>query len=63
MSELSNQQLLQVAQQKISEYEKLIAEKNLYLSRLEMDLEHAIRQCKKIAADKMQTYCTTTMRG
>lgn len=38
--------------QKLAEYESAISEKDYYLAKLEMDLEHAIGQCKKIAAAK-----------
>lgn len=38
-----------ILKQKIMEYEKLLAEKNLYLAKLEMDLEHLTMLCKKIA--------------
>ncbi|HSX19977.1 MAG TPA: hypothetical protein VLG38_02490 [Gammaproteobacteria bacterium] len=37
---------------KLAEYEHTITEKDFYLAKLEMDLEHAIGQCKKIAAAK-----------
>lgn len=37
---------------KLAEYEHTISEKDFYLAKLEMDLEHAIGQCKKIAARK-----------
>lgn len=39
--------------QKIFEYERALTEKDYYLARLEMDLEHAITQCKKFAAERM----------
>ena len=53
MSILTQQTALLLAQQKINEYERVLAEKNSYLAKLEMDLEHAISQCKQIAAQRM----------
>lgn len=61
MNSLSNQQNL-LLQQKINEYERVIAEKNIYLAKLELDLEHAISQCKKIAADKIHTYSSSSSK-
>lgn len=51
---LLRDQHLSMLQQKINEYERTLAEKNLYLAKLELDLEHAIHQCKKIAAQRVQ---------
>jgi hypothetical protein len=50
MNMLAHQNALLLAQQKINEYERLLAEKNSYLAKLELDLEHAVNQCKQIAA-------------
>lgn len=50
-----NQDLINL-RKKIAEYEHAIAEKDYYLARLEMDLEHAIGQCKKIAASKSEAF-------
>lgn len=44
---------LKELKEKIAEYENTICEKDFYLAKLEMDLEHAITQCKKIAASKL----------
>jgi len=49
--EAHNQDLVNL-RQKLSEYENAITEKDFYLAKLEMDLEHAIGQCQKIAAAK-----------
>lgn len=49
--EARNQDLITL-RQKIAEYQMTINEKDYYLAKLEMDLEHAIGQCKKIAASK-----------
>lgn len=51
--EARNQDLIKL-RQKIAEYEHTISEKDYYLAKLEMDLEHAIGQCKKIAAAKLE---------
>lgn len=50
--EARNQDLINL-QQKLVEYQTTIKEKDYYLAKLEMDLEHAIGQCKKIAASKI----------
>lgn len=47
--EARNQDLINL-RKKLAEYEHAITEKDFYLAKLEMDLEHAIGQCKKIAA-------------
>ncbi len=47
--EARNQDLTNL-RQKLAEYENAITEKDFYLAKLEMDLEHAIGQCQKIAA-------------
>lgn len=47
--ESRNQDLINL-RQKLAEYENAITEKDFYLAKLEMDLEHAIGQCQKIAA-------------
>ena len=47
--EARNQDLINL-RQKLTEYENAITEKDFYLAKLEMDLEHAIGQCQKIAA-------------
>lgn len=49
--EARNKDLI-ILRQKLAEYEHAITEKDFYLAKLEMDLEHAIGQCKKIAAAK-----------
>lgn len=49
-----NQDLINL-RQKLAEYEHAITEKDFYLAKLEMDLEHAIGQCQKIAAKNGQT--------
>lgn len=54
--EVRNNDLITL-KQKLAEYESAIIEKDYYLAKLEMDLEHAIGQCKKIAAAKL--YSTT----
>ncbi len=53
--EARNQDLLNL-KQKLAEYEHVITEKDYYVARLEMDLEHAICQCQKIAATKGAEY-------
>ncbi len=53
--EARNQDLIKL-RQKIAEYENTISEKDYYLSKLELDLEHAIGQCKKIAASKLEAH-------
>lgn len=53
MSISPKDQHLSSLQQKLSEYERALADKNLYLAKLEMDLEHAIIQCKKFAAERL----------
>lgn len=50
--EARNQDLINL-RQKLAEYENTLSEKDYYLAKLEMDLEHAICQCKKIAAAKL----------
>ena len=50
--EARNQDLINL-KQKLVEYQTTINEKDYYLAKLEMDLEHAIGQCKKIAASKV----------
>lgn len=50
--EVRNKDLIDL-KQKLAEYENAIIEKDYYLAKLEMDLEHAIGQCKKIAAAKL----------
>jgi hypothetical protein len=54
---------LDTLKQKLAEYETAILEKDYYLSRLEMDLEHAVGQCQKIAADKNITSNKWINRG
>ncbi len=51
---VAGDQHLSMLQKKICDYEQILAEKNIYLAKLELDLEHAIYQCKKIAALRMQ---------
>jgi DNA-binding protein H-NS len=46
---------LKELQEKLAEYQNTIHEKDCYLAKLEMDLEHAIGQCKKIAAAKFNS--------
>ncbi len=53
--ETRNQDLINL-RQKLAEYEHTLSEKDYYLAKLEMDLEHAIGQCKKIAAAKMDAH-------
>lgn len=53
--EARNQDLLNL-KQKLAEYENTLTEKDYYVARLEMDLEHAIGQCQKIAAAKAEEY-------
>ncbi len=55
MLEERNQDLAAL-KQKLAQYETAILEKDFYVSRLEMDLEHAIDQCQRIAADKGQNF-------
>lgn len=54
MLEARNQDLINL-RQKLAEYEHVITQKDYYLAKLEMDLEHAIGQCKKIAAKREQS--------
>lgn len=46
-----NQDIINL-KKKLIECQTIINEKDYYLAKLEMDLEHAIGQCKKIAAAK-----------
>lgn len=56
MSKSIRDQQLSMLEQKIYEYERALADKNIYLAKLEMDLEHAILQCKKFAAERRDAY-------
>jgi len=49
--EARNQDLINL-KRKLAECQTTINEKDYYLAKLEMDLEHAIGQCKQIAAAK-----------
>jgi SMC interacting uncharacterized protein involved in chromosome segregation len=49
--EARNKDLINL-KKKLAECQTTINEKDYYLSKLEMDLEHAIGQCKQIAAAK-----------
>lgn len=49
--EARNQDLINL-NKKLIECQSTISEKDYYLAKLEMDLEHAIGQCKQIAATK-----------
>lgn len=49
--EARNKDLINL-KKKLAECQTTINEKDYYLAKLEMDLEHAIGQCKQIAASK-----------
>ena len=51
---VTSDQHVSMLQKQIRDFEHTLAEKNIYLAKLELDLEHAINQCKKIAAQRMQ---------
>ncbi len=43
---------LYTLRRKLFEYEQALREKDSYLAKLELDLEHAIAQCKRMANSK-----------